>query len=110
MKIRSHSRFPYCLMALGAAVGALTPHVGAPFVLLAVLVALSLKTANTWEKFVILRADKLRGVRGPGLFFILPIVDSVTAAIDERIQTTAFNAEQALTKDAVPVNVGRCIG
>jgi regulator of protease activity HflC (stomatin/prohibitin superfamily) len=44
-------------------------------------------------------------VKGPGLFVIIPIMDHVTAVIDERIQTTAFNAEQALTKDTVPVNV-----
>jgi regulator of protease activity HflC (stomatin/prohibitin superfamily) len=72
---------------------------------LAVLVAASLKMANAWQKFVILRAGKLQGVKGPGLFVIIPILDSVTAVIDERIQTTAITAEQALTKDTVPVNV-----
>jgi regulator of protease activity HflC (stomatin/prohibitin superfamily) len=65
----------------------------------AIAVLLSLKMANTWQKFVILRAGKLQGVRGPGLFWIIPVVDSVTAVVDERIQTTAFNAERALTKD-----------
>jgi regulator of protease activity HflC (stomatin/prohibitin superfamily) len=82
---------------------------GAVFLLLAALVALSLKMANAWEKFVVLRAGKLQGVKGPGLFFILPVVDSITAVIDGRIQTTAFNAEQALTKDTVPVNVDAII-
>jgi regulator of protease activity HflC (stomatin/prohibitin superfamily) len=71
----------------------------------AILVAASLKMANAWQKFVILRAGKLQGVKGPGLFVIIPIFDSVTAVIDERIQTTAITAEQALTKDTVPVNV-----
>src|SRR5439155_683930 len=52
---------------------------------------------------------KLQGVKGPGLFFIVPILDNVTAVIDERIQTTAFSAEQALTKDTVPVNVDAII-
>ena len=65
--------------------------------------------ANAWQKFVILRAGKLQGVKGPGLFLIIPIIDSVVAVIDERIQTTAFNAEQALTKDTVPVNVDAII-
>ena len=55
------------------------------------------------------RAGKLQGVRGPGLFLIIPIVDRVVAVIDERIQTTAFNAEQALTRDTVPVNVDAII-
>lgn len=75
----------------------------------AAIVALSLKVANVWQKFVILRMGKLQGVRGPGLFAIIPIVDNVVAVIDERIQTTAFNAEQALTKDTVPVNVDAII-
>ncbi|PWC45776.1 membrane protease subunit, stomatin/prohibitin [Azospirillum sp. TSO22-1] len=94
----------------GLAVGAMvSPLLALPFVLAAVVVGLSLKMANTWQKFVVLRAGKLLGVKGPGLFLILPIVDSVTAVIDERIQTTAFNAEQALTKDTVPVNVDAII-
>jgi regulator of protease activity HflC (stomatin/prohibitin superfamily) len=65
--------------------------------------------ANVWQKFVILRMGKLQGVKGAGLFVILPIVDRVVAVIDGRIQTTAFNAEQALTKDTVPVNVDAII-
>jgi regulator of protease activity HflC (stomatin/prohibitin superfamily) len=65
--------------------------------------------ANTWQKFVILRAGKLRGVKGPGLFLIIPVIDNVVAVIDERIQTTAFSAEEALTKDTVPVNVDAII-
>src|SRR5246127_2429950 len=80
-----------------------------PFLVAAVIIALSLKMANTWQKFVVLRAGKLQGVKGPGLFLILPIIDNVVAVIDERIQTTAFNAEQALTKDTVPVNVDAII-
>jgi regulator of protease activity HflC (stomatin/prohibitin superfamily) len=92
--------------AIGAALfaGGLRP-LGIAFFVLAVLIAASLKMANVWQRFVILRAGKLQGVKGPGLFLIIPIVDSVTAVIDERIQTTAFSAEQALTKDTVPVNV-----
>ena len=77
--------------------------------LIAVFVAFSLKMANNWERFVILRAGKLSGVKGPGLFMIIPVIDAVTAVIDERIQTTQFNAEQALTRDTVPVNVDAVI-
>jgi regulator of protease activity HflC (stomatin/prohibitin superfamily) len=92
--------------AIGAALlaGGLRP-LGIAFLVLALLIAASLKMANVWQRFVILRAGKLQGVKGPGLFLIIPILDSVTAVIDERIQTTAFSAEQALTKDTVPVNV-----
>src|SRR5436305_2472632 len=75
----------------------------------AAIVALSLKVANAWQQFVILRMGKLQGVKGPGMFAIIPIFDNVVAVIDERIQTTAFNAEQALTKDTVPVNVDAII-
>ena len=72
-----------------------------PFLVAAVIIGLSLKMANAWQKFVVLRAGKLQGVKGPGLFMIFPVIDNVTAVIDERIQTTAFNAEQALTRDTV---------
>jgi regulator of protease activity HflC (stomatin/prohibitin superfamily) len=98
------------LVLAGAGLGFLgQPILAALFVLLALLVAASLKMANTWQKFVILRAGNLLGVRGPGLFLIIPVIDNVVAVIDERIQTTAFNAEQALTRDTVPVNVDAII-
>jgi regulator of protease activity HflC (stomatin/prohibitin superfamily) len=99
------------LLLIGAALGGAggNPVLGAPFLLAAVVIFMSLKMANTWQKFVVLRAGKLQGVKGPGLFWILPILDNVVAVIDERIQTTAFNAEQALTKDTVPVNVDAII-
>ena len=103
------------LGGLGAG-GFAVPHGGGihllyalPFFLAAFLVALSLKMANTWERFVVLRAGKLLGVRGPGLFMLIPIIDQVVAIIDERIQTSAFNAEQALTRDTVPVNIDAII-
>jgi regulator of protease activity HflC (stomatin/prohibitin superfamily) len=82
---------------------------GVPLIIVAIVIAFALKMANTWQKFVILRAGKLRGVKGPGLFLIVPIIDNVVAVIDERIQTTAFSAEEALTKDTVPVNVDAII-
>jgi len=94
----------------GVAVGMLVSQILAvPLVVVAVIILLSLKMANAWEKFVILRAGKLQSVKGPGLFAIIPVLDNVTAIIDERIQTTAFNAEQALTRDTVPVNVDAII-
>jgi regulator of protease activity HflC (stomatin/prohibitin superfamily) len=95
--------------AVGVALGAIGHlYLGIPFVITAIIIASALKMANTWEKFVILRAGKLRGVKGPGLFLIIPVIDHVVAVIDERIQTTAFSA-QALTKDTVPVNVDAII-
>ena len=84
-------------------------YLGAAFFGAGVLIAMSLKMANAWQKFVVLRMGKLQGVRGAGLFMIIPVLDTVIAIIDERIQTTAFNAEQALTRDTVPVNVDAII-
>ena len=98
------------LIAAGAALGAIGHlYFGIAFAIAAVVVAAALRMANTWQKFVILRAGKLRGVKGPGLFLIIPVIDNVVAVIDERIQTTAFSAEAALTKDTVPVNVDAII-
>jgi regulator of protease activity HflC (stomatin/prohibitin superfamily) len=98
------------LVAAGAGLFSIgNPIFGGVFVACAVIVAAALKMANTWQKFVILRAGKLLGVKGPGLFVIVPVLDNVVAVIDERIQTTAFSAEQALTKDTVPVNVDAII-
>jgi regulator of protease activity HflC (stomatin/prohibitin superfamily) len=71
----------------------------------AALTPVSLLMAKQWEKAVVLRFGKLHAIRGPGLFAIVPFVDDVTAWIDQRIQTTEFNAEQALTKDTVPANI-----
>jgi regulator of protease activity HflC (stomatin/prohibitin superfamily) len=84
-------------------------YLAPPLFIIALLVALSVKVANTWEKYVILRVGKLQSVRGAGFFMIVPFIDNVVAVIDERIQTTAFNAEQALTRDTVPVNVDAII-
>lgn len=85
------------------------PYFALPLFGVALIISLSLKMANAWQKFVILRMGKLQSVKGPGLFAIIPILDNVIAIIDCRIQTTAFNAEQALTKDTVPVNVDAII-
>ena len=71
----------------------------------AVLLPLSLLIARQWEKAVVLRFGKLHSIRGPGLFVIVPFVDTVATWIDQRIQTTNFNAEQALTRDTVPTNI-----
>ena len=96
-------------LAIGAALVQINVFAAAAFILLGVIIALSLKMANTWQRFVILRAGHLHGVKGPGLFVIFPIIDNVVAIIDERIQTTSILAEQALTKDTVPVNVDAII-
>ena len=100
----------FVLVLAGLGTGYLNSQVGALFFfIVAAIVAMSLKMANAWEKFVILRFGKLQGVKGAGMFVIIPVIDNVIAVIDGRIQTTAFNAEQALTMDTVPVNVDAII-
>ncbi len=69
------------------------------------ILSLSIRMANQWEKGVVLRMGKFIGLRGPGLFFIIPVVDTVYRYIDQRIRVTDFNAEETLTRDTVPVNV-----
>jgi regulator of protease activity HflC (stomatin/prohibitin superfamily) len=100
---------PFFAGAALAFVVARAPIIGVIFILLAVTMLYSLQMARQWEKAVVLRAGKLTGVYGPGLFFIVPVIDQITAWIDQRIQTTAVNAEQALTRDTVPVNVDAII-
>ena len=65
----------------------------------------SIKYADQWEKAVLMRLGRYRGLRGPGYFAVVPILDRVAYTIDQRIRTTAFGAESCLTRDTVPVNV-----
>src|SRR4051812_37897571 len=74
-------------------------------VLLGLLLAQSPKIARQWERAVVLRLGKFVGLRGPGLFWIIPFVDSISTWIDQRVITTGFAAEETLTSDTVPVNV-----
>ena len=73
--------------------------------LLALYVLFAIKIADEWEKAVILRFGRFVGLRGPGLFWILPIVDTIPVWIDHRVMVTSFSAEKTLTKDTVPVDV-----
>src|SRR5882672_7073290 len=72
---------------------------------LGMLLAQAPKIAKQWEKAVVLRLGRYAGIRGPGLFWILPLIDTVSSWIDQRVITTNFVAEQTLTSDTVPVNV-----
>jgi len=74
-------------------------------VVIAVLIAASIRIANHWEKAVILRMGKYIGLKGPGLFLIIPVLDRVYKYIDQRVGVTDFKAEETLTMDTVPVNV-----
>lgn len=77
----------------------------AALLIAALYVLLALQVASQWEKAVVLRLGKFRGLYGPGLFWIVPIVDHVDSWIDHRVMGTPFSAEKTLTKDTVPVDV-----
>lgn len=77
---------------------------GSSFIL-ACIVSSAIKLANQWDRAVVLRLGRFRELKGPGLFFIIPIIDRISHWIDIRVITTAFKAEKTLTKDTVPVDV-----
>ena len=72
---------------------------------IAIVVSSSIKVADQWNKAVVLRLGRFHSLKGPGLFFIIPIIDNIPYWIDIRVITTSFTAEKTLTKDTVPVNV-----
>jgi regulator of protease activity HflC (stomatin/prohibitin superfamily) len=78
---------------------------GAGALIIALLVAVSIQVADQWERVVVLRLGKIRSLAGPGLFFIIPVIDTTPYWIDTRVITASFNAEKTLTKDTVPVDV-----
>lgn len=85
-------------------------HIISPTVLLGgllffILLSASIRVADQWERAVVLRMGKFQGLKGPGPFLIIPIIDQVATYIDQRVRVSAFKAEQTLTKDTVPVNV-----
>jgi regulator of protease activity HflC (stomatin/prohibitin superfamily) len=81
------------------------PWIAATLWVLSIFALFGIKIANQWEKAVVLRFGKFRGLRGPGLFFIIPVVDEVSHLIDQRVRVTDVTAESTLTRDTVPVDV-----
>jgi regulator of protease activity HflC (stomatin/prohibitin superfamily) len=92
---------PYALY--GSAIGGLVILCAAFAV--ASTVSNSIKVAAPWDRAVVLRLGQFRGLRGPGVFGIIPIVDTIPYWIDTRVITTSFKAEKTLTRDTVPVDV-----
>jgi hypothetical protein len=72
---------------------------------LAILAGMMPQVARQWERVVVLRLGRYQGLRGPGLFWLIPFVDTISTWVDQRVITTAFAAEETLTSDTVPVNV-----
>ena len=79
--------------------------IGAGAFIVALAVSAAIQIADPWDKALVLRLGHFRSLRGPGLFFIVPILDTIPYWIDTRVITTAFKAEKTLTKDTVPVDV-----
>ena len=69
------------------------------------LFAYAIRIADQWERAVVLRMGRYKGLKGPGPFMIIPVIDSISVYIDQRVRVSAFKAEQTLSKDTVPVNV-----
>jgi regulator of protease activity HflC (stomatin/prohibitin superfamily) len=117
--MRTKSSFPALLLSVTVAVGLAIAYAlhaaygwvggslavaGAAFAL-GVMVSSAIKVAAAWDRAVVLRLGQFRTLSGPGLFGIIPIVDTIAYWIDTRVITTAFKAEKTLTKDTVPVDV-----
>jgi len=89
----------------GVADGAFTPVIGIITFIVACFVSTAIKVADQWDRAVVLRLGKFSAMHGPGLFFIIPIIDTIPYWIDIRVIPTSFKAEKTLTKDTVPVDV-----
>ncbi len=117
-EMRSQSSFPVILFIVILGIGILwaraaytssDTEASAVIVLSAfvagLLASVSVKIANPWQRAVVLRLGRFQSLKGPGLFFIIPVVDTIPYWIDVRVIATSFKAEKTLTKDTVPVDV-----
>jgi regulator of protease activity HflC (stomatin/prohibitin superfamily) len=102
----------YLVGGVGAAMmddAGVSAYIAVPFLVVFVLIGtyllMAVKIASQWEKAVVLRLGKFRGLVGPGLFWIVPVVDTLANWIDHRVMVTPFSAEKTLTRDTVPVDV-----
>jgi regulator of protease activity HflC (stomatin/prohibitin superfamily) len=97
----------FLVILAGAAIGYLlqTPVIGGVIVLIGIILALTLRTAAEWERAVVLRLGRYAGVRGPGLYFLIPAFELVYTVVDTRRQSTRISAEDTLTADAVSVTM-----
>jgi regulator of protease activity HflC (stomatin/prohibitin superfamily) len=98
-------------LAAGVGLAAITqqPYYLAAGALLGVYLLFAIRVAKQWEKAAIFRLGRYRGLRGPGVFVIVPILDSVSRMVDQRVRVADVSAESALTRDTVPVNVDAII-
>jgi regulator of protease activity HflC (stomatin/prohibitin superfamily) len=118
MQMKKNSSFPMLIfvviLGIGAAIAYAMHRVSADFkglwilggaLVLACVVSSAIQVADQWSKAVVLRLGKFRSLQGPGLFLIIPLIDTIPYWIDIRVLTNSFKAEKTLTKDTVPVDV-----
>lgn len=100
------SAFVICLL-LGAAISGATHHPAGLIAgaLVGIYLMFAIKVVQQWEKVAVLRLGRYVGLRGPGVFFIVPIVETLSAYVDQRVRVASVSAESTLTRDTVPVNV-----
>src|SRR5258708_35100489 len=100
------SLFVICLLA-GAIVTAATKHPAGIITgaLLGIYLMFAIKVVQQWEKVAVLRLGRYVGLRGPGIFHIVPIVETLSPYVDQRVRVASVSAESTLTRDTVPVNV-----
>jgi len=93
--------------AVGLGIAAVTDKsvFGVAGVLIGLWFLFSIKVADQWDKVAVLRLGRYVGLRGPGLFFVVPLVDQLSRSGDQRVRTASVTAESTLTRDTVPVNV-----
>ncbi len=116
--MRTNGSFPALIFIVIAGIGAVigfglhaAAHEYLAFVVfgtaifVAAITSSAIRVADQWSKAVVLRLGKFRALRGPGLFFIIPLIDAIPYWIDTRVLTSSFKAEKTLTKDTVPVDV-----
>jgi regulator of protease activity HflC (stomatin/prohibitin superfamily) len=98
----------FVLSAVAGGASLLLTHHNAPLIaglLLGLYLLFAIRVAEQWQKAAILRFGRYRGLRGPGLFHVIPIVDTVSRYVDQRVRVASVSAESTLTRDTVPVNV-----
>lgn len=116
VRISGIGGFVFAIVVIIAIIGAaimdtngVSQSIAIPYLIIMILIGLyillAIQVASQWEKAVVLRLGKFRNLKGPGLFWIIPIADTVVNWIDHRVNVTPFSAEKTLTKDTVPVDV-----
>ena len=93
------------LLVNGIAGNVAAVGIGVIAFVVAIIASSAIRVADQWDRAIILRLGQFHALKGPGLFFLIPVVDSIPYWIDIRVITTGFKAEKTLTKDTVPVDV-----